>query len=167
MAPLSAPPITYATLEHVAQERRPYPTELLEGAETALCMFSAAFLGHNAEIHFAEAGIKTTCVDIDGPRLDEMKQLYPDDWQFVLEDAWQFAERAASVDVKWDIVSVDTFRGNATERSLTTLELWCSIANKAVLATLEIGQTYDTPEGWQADTFQRNREVFWLVLTRE
>lgn len=159
--------IAYATITEVATEARPYPTYLLEGAETGLCLFSAAFLGHNEAIHFVLEEVRTTCVDVDQEKLNVMASLYPDDWWFICQDAWKFADAAAVKGMKWDIVSVDTFRGNATERSLRSLELWCSIANSAVIATLELGQTYEVPEGWTDNTFERNSEVFWLVLTRD
>jgi hypothetical protein len=158
--------ITYPTLEHVAMEARPYPTYLLEGAKTGLCLFSAAFMGHNEAIHFALENVQTTCVDIDPDKLKAMRELYPQQWRFVFGDAWEFAQSAARNGESWDVVSVDTFRGNATERSLANLGVWCDIANTAVIATLELGQTYDVPEGWRDNTFQRNSEVFWLVLTR-
>jgi len=159
--------IAYATITEVATEARPYPTYLLEGAETGLCLFSAAFLGHNEAIHFVLENVQTTCVDIDQHKLDTMAELYPETWYFICRDAWEFADDAAIKGMSWDVVSVDTFRGNATERSLATLELWCAIAKQAVIATLELGQTYDVPEGWTANEFQRNSEVFWLVLTRD
>jgi hypothetical protein len=159
--------VSYATIEHVACEARPYPTYLLEGAETGLCLFSAAFLGHNDVIHYALEGIQTTCVDVDEQKLQTMRVLYPDEWAFVVADAWEYAERAAATGTRWDVVSVDTFRGWATEKSLADLGVWCALANKAVLATLEKGQTYETPDGWTDNLFVRNSEVFWLVLTRD
>lgn len=154
-------------MEHVAMEARPYPTYLLEGQETGLCLFSAAFMGHNEAIHFALEGMHTTCVDIDGEKLEVMAGVYPDDWVFVVNDAWEYAQRHRSLGDRWDIVSVDTFRGNATEKSLQTLQLWCDIANTAVIATLEAGQSYTVPAGWKSHHFQRNSEVYWLVLTRD
>ena len=159
--------VAYRTLEHVACEARPYPTYLLEGAETGLCLFSAAFMGHNDVIHFALENVRATCVDVDQEKLHALAALYPDDWWFICRDAWEFAEDAAAKGIRWDVVSVDTFRGNATERSLTTLELWCSIAEKAVVATLEDGQEYEPPKGWTAHVLRRNSEVMWLVLTRD
>jgi len=161
--------VAYPTLTHVAQEARPYPTYLLENAETGLCLFSAAFMGHNEAIHFALEEVKTTCVDIDQEKLHAMVGLYPSDWEFVCADAWDFAEQAWVKGTKWDVVGVDTFRGNATERSLKTLELWTSIANQAVIATLEDAQVHlvEEPKGWTSSHFRRNSEVLWLVLTRE
>lgn len=161
------PVISYATLTEVATEARPYPTEVLEGCETGLCLFSAAFLGHNEAIHFALAEVRTTCVDIDSGKLAEIERLYPSDWEFVHADAWKFAEDAADAERTWDVVSVDTFRGNATEKSLVTIPLWCSIANKAVVMTLEKGQDYDVPMRWRAELLARNSEVYWLILTRK
>lgn len=159
--------VAYPTLEDVAVEARPYPTYLLENAQTGLCLFSAAFMGHNEAIHFALEDVQTTCVDIDQEKLHNMAALYPDNWDFLCDDAWKFAEAAYALGERWDVVSVDTFRGNATEKSLTSLELWCSLANHAVLCTLEVGQSYNIPKGWTAQHFKRNSEVLWLVLTRE
>ena len=167
MAPVIDYSTAYPTLTHVAQEARPYPTYLLENAKTGLCLFSAAFMGHNEAIHFALEDVFTTCVDIDAAKLEVMADLYPEDWRFICRDAWEYAERAAAREETWDVVSVDTFRGNATERSLADLGVWTAIADQAVAATLEIGQTYEVPEGWSSHTFQRNSEVFWLVLTRD
>ena len=160
------PVISYASLEHVAMEARPYPTYVLEGAQSALCLFSAAFMGHNEAIHFALEDIHTTCIDIDAEKLEVMANVYPDTWIFICRDAWEFAEKHSKLGDRWDIVSVDTFRGNATERSLRTLDLWCSIADKAVIATLELGQTYVIPDGWKSHHFERNSEVYWLILER-
>lgn len=157
--------VAYRTLEHIATEARPYPTYLLEDAETGLCLFSAAFMGHNDVIHYALENVRATCVDVDEQKLQAMAAIYPSDWTFVVGDAWEFAETADNKGDLWDVVSVDTFRGHATERSLKTLDLWCSIALRAVVATLEEGQEYDVPAGWSDQLFRRNSEVFWLVLT--
>lgn len=159
--------VSYPTIEHIASEARPYPTYLLENAQTGLCLFSAAFMGHNDVIHFALENVHTTCVDIDDEKLQLMAGLYPEEWKFVCRDAWEFAKAHAQKGDRWDVVSVDTFRGNATERSLSDLGVWCAIADQAVVATLEEGQTYETPDGWTAQLFRRNSEVFWLVLTRD
>lgn len=159
--------VAYRTLEHIAGEARPYPAELLKDAESGLCLFSAAFMGHNDVIHFALENVPdVTCVDIDATKLAAMRDVYPEDWSWVCADAWEFAQEAAGNSARWDVVSVDTFRGNATDRSLKDLGVWCAIANRAVVATLEEGQVFDTPDGWTPVLFRRNSEVFWLVLTR-
>lgn len=159
--------VAYPTLDDIADKAGYYPTGLLEDAETGLCLFSAAFMGVNAEIHFALAGVETTCVDVDADKLITMAALYPDSWKFVCQDAWEFAAEAAENGERWDVVNVDTFRGNATERSLRDLGVWCALASKAVLATIEEGQTCEIPAGWTAELFRRNSNVLWLVMTRD
>jgi hypothetical protein len=159
--------VSYPTITDVATEARPYPTYLLENASSGLCLFSAAFMGHNEAIHFVLEEVQTTCVDIDQEKLHAMAALYPDDWEFVCRDAWEFADAAHSVGMTWDVVSVDTFRGNATEKSLDDLDVWCAIANQAVIATLADDVPYDVPDGWTESRFQRNSEVDWLVLQRD
>ena len=159
--------VIYSTLEHVAQEGRPYPTHLLDGCETGLVLFAAAFLGHNDAIHFAEAGLRGTCCDVDADRLAEMKQLYPDDWSFVPGDAWEMAQEAAEAQVQWDAVSVDTFTGDVMFRSLGSLGLWCSLARKAVTVTItDSVAVADVPDGWTVSLYPRSEHVSWLVLTR-
>lgn len=159
--------VTYKTLEYVAMSARPYPTHLLTGCETGLVLFAAAFLGHNDAIHFAEAGLEGTCCDIDAERLEEMKRLYPDNWTFVAGDAWELAQEAADADLQWDVVSVDTFTGEATDRSLSSLDLWCRLARRVVTATItDEVSVIDVPGGWTLSLYPRSDTVSWLVLSR-
>jgi hypothetical protein len=159
--------VTYPTLEHVAQQARPYPTHVLEGCETGLVLFAAAFLGHNDAIHFAEAGLRALCVDVDEGRLREMEQLYPAAWGFHAADAWEFARNVRTRPIV-DVVSVDPFTGDAMERAVSSLELWCSLARRAVVVgiTLDLTRGYATPSGWHASLFHRANNVYWLVLER-
>lgn len=161
--------VSYPTLTDVAMESRPYPTELLEGCKTGLVLFAAAFMGHNDAIHFAEAGIRTTCVDIADERMWEMRKLYPRNWSFVTSDAWYFAKAAQDMEAKYDAVSADTFTGDAMYRSLDSLELWTSLANKVVTATVTLKATdsYRTPAGWWGSLYHRANDIYWLVLQRD
>jgi hypothetical protein len=159
--------VTYPSLGHVAMQARPYPTHVLEGCETGLCLFAAAFLGHNDAVHFAQAGLRTLCVDIDEERLHEMERLYPSDWGFHVSDAWEFARSVSAAPVA-DVVSADPFTGDTMQRVLASLELWCSLARKAVIVgvTLDLTGSYTTPSGWNASLFHRANNVYWLVLER-
>lgn len=155
-----------APLDAISREARPYPAYLLDGCETGLCLFAAAFLGHNDAIHMARAEMTVACVDVDGPRLREMRDLFPADWLWYFDDAWGFAQEAKLLSIEWDAVSVDTFTGDAERRSLDSLELWCSLARKVVTVTHCAGSEYVVPDGWQDGLFERATGVNWLVLTR-
>lgn len=159
--------VTYPTLEHVAQEARPYPTHLLTDCETGLCLFAAAFLGHNDAIHFAEAGIKTTCVDVDGDRLEIMADLYPEEWHFVCRDAWTFARHHRDKGHTWDVVSVDTFTGDAMDRSMESLDLWLSLATRAVVVgTTTYPIVLPAYLNVKASYYERAAGIYWLCLER-
>jgi hypothetical protein len=159
--------VTYPSLEHIAMQARPYPAHLLEGCETGLVLFAAAFLGHNDAIHFAEAEIEEVwCVDIDAMRLDEMCPLYPAHWSFRHADAWEYARIHSEVGSQYDVVSADTFTGPAMRRSLDSLDLWCSLARKVVTVTYTSGEAYEVPEGWRESLYERATNVYWLVLER-
>lgn len=156
-------------LDAISKEACPFPAYILPRGGTALALFAAAFLGVNDAIHFARNDMVATCVDIDAGRLDEMADIYPYDWDFVVADAWQFAEEAAAEGRRWDVVSVDTYTGIATDRSLASLGLWCSLADRAVTATLprkSINDTYDVP-GFATIQFPRSPLAAWLVLIRD
>lgn len=153
-------------LDKISKEAQPYPAYLLPDGGTGLALFAAAFLGVNDVIHFARQEMTCTCVDIDDLRLEEMALLYTFDWDFVAEDAWAFARSAADEGRMWDVVSVDTFTGDATTRSLSTLDLWCSIATETVTATISGREKVDVPAGWLEQRFHRAKNVYWLVLTR-
>jgi len=156
-----------APLDEISRRARPYPAYLLPQGGTGLALFAAAFQGHNDAIHFARAEMTATCVDTDIDKLAKMATLYPNGWRFVISDAWEFATNAKADGDTWDVVSVDTFTGDATERSLTSLDLWCSLANLAVTATIEPGTPFWEPHGWTPQLFPRSDNVSWLVLTRD
>lgn len=160
--------IRYQTIEDVAMEARPYPDHLLADCETGLVLFAAAFEGHNDAIHFALAGIRGYCVDVDTPKLTRMASLYPRTWQWGFDDAWKFADAARELGESWDVVSCDTWTGDLMHRSLESLDLWCSIANRVVTVTItDDVDEIALPEGWTSSLYPRSDHVSWLVLERE
>ena len=158
---------TYSSLEMIGDAARPYPAQYLDELETGLCLFGAAFLGHNDAIHFYENGLETTVVDTDAERLEEMRELYPDGWSFVAVDAWEYAHAAAREEIAFDAVSVDVFTGDAEVRAIDDLALWTSIATELVTVTITDRKRYVTPPGWSSGMHLRGPGVFWLVLRRE
>ena len=155
-------------LDSISLEARDYPADMLEDCETGLLLFAAAFLGVNDAIHFARKQTVCTCVDTNPERLGRMEALYPPDWSFVEQDAWEFAEAARASGTGWDAVSVDTFTGMATHRSLGTLDLWCSLARKCLTVTIVEGLPYEVPAGWRQSVFPRDGRfgAAWLVLRK-
>lgn len=142
----------------------PYPVELLEHCNTALVLFASGFLGAQDGIFIADAGIAATCVDIRENLLDEMAAVYPPSWEFVVSDAFAYAENC---DERFDLVSIDCPSGLFAECA-EALPLWCSLARVAVV----LGTGRDTvvvpPDGWHvAERRQRSRfagGVYWTVL---
>lgn len=151
-------------LDAISREARPYPAYLLPERGTGLCLFAAAFLGHNDAIHMARAEMDITIVDTDAARLRDMQQLYQ--CSMHAGDAWEFAGFMAGQFAQWDVVSVDNFTGDAERRSLASLDLWCSLARTAVTVTHSNGSDYVVPDGWTDGLFERSSDVNWLVLTR-
>lgn len=146
-----------------------YPTQTLIGHKDALCMFCAAWHGRNDAYWLADAGLITTCVDLDATKLEQMAAIYPDGWTFSEWDAFAFAEVSAERGHQWDVVSLDPFT-NLIPQCVDMVPLWCQLARHVVI----LGTLHDTPVwapwGWRA-TEQRHRSdnyggVYWTVLER-
>lgn len=168
---MAAVSVAERPLDAIYAEATPYPAHLLREGDTGLCLFAAAFLGTNDAVHMARSGMRVTCVDTDGPRLAEMEGLYPKDWAFHVEDAWDWALDAYSRGDRWDVVSVDTFTGNATDQSCKTIGLWLSLANRAVTMTIPhraelVKSEAEATTEWKASRYERSWRADWLVLTR-
>lgn len=151
------------SLEGLRKKAGPYPTDKLQGCETALLLFGAGFLGMNDAIHVADAGMHGTVVDTDREMLERMLPLYPADWVFVEGDAWWFAEH---IGASFDVVSVDCFTGDAELKAHQTIGRWCSMASRLVTMT----KTRSTPPvsvlGWESSLMRRSGRADWLVLER-
>jgi hypothetical protein len=106
-----------------------------------------------------------TLVDISD-RVLEMQKMY--NCAAYVWDAWEFTADALEREETWDAVSVDTYTGDATTRSLEDLHNWCSLARDVVTCTHVTGQPYTVPDGWRDWLFERNPRggVNWLVLER-
>lgn len=157
-----------STLEDVRDPlaNETYPTDVLAGCETGLCVFSAAFFGRQDAWYMAKAGMVVDCVDTDAVRLTQMAAVYPDGWHYISEDAFEYAEQASREGVEYDVVSLDPFT-NLFDRCAETLPLWCSLATRAVvLGSRETPP--DAPEGWRVAQVRKRSDfdggVYWTVL---
>jgi hypothetical protein len=156
-------------LDDIRADRGLYPADILQDCETALILFAAAFHGRQDGIWIADAGIRATCVDIDADKLTAMKPLYPSNWEYVIEDAFEFAERSHTLAQRqWDVVSIDCFT-NHFDRCAELLPLWCLLASKAVVLGID-ERPLTIPEGWELSgrKFRSNFNggVYWAVIER-
>ena len=148
----------------IRDDPRTFPREALVGSKTGLCVFAAEWHGRQDAYWLYEAGITATCVDVNGRKLEEMRRIYPDGWEFVESDAFEFSPAE-----RFDVVTLDPFTGDAMERCHRDLALWCSRANNAVIMGSTAAQPLRrAPAGWRiADTVHRSDfggGVFWTVL---
>lgn len=158
-----APVMLDGRLGEIAREATFFPVQYLREGGTGLCLFAARFWGVNDAIHMARNEMTLDLVDTSD-RVYEMAEIYgADPWY---GDAWMFAEDWREEGRQWDAVSVDTYTGDAERRSMSSLELWCSLARDMVAATHVRGTPYTVPAGWKDEWFPRNDHgTGWLVLT--
>lgn len=151
----------------VVEKSHPYPAWVLAGCETALVVFAAEFGGMNDCAWIVEAGLRATCVDINADKLDAMKASYPDDWEYICADAYEFAGECAGGPYKWDVVSLDPFT-NHFDPCAENIEAWCRLARRAVIVGTGTDTVIVTPLGWaQTDCVKRTDYqggVWWTVL---
>jgi hypothetical protein len=156
------------TFDALNREAQPYPSFLLpKDGGTALSLFAAGFWGWNDGIHLIRAGLTVDFVDTDKDKLYEMMTLMPEGHAFHVEDAWDYAERAAMQGREWDVVSVDPFMGDQAERVWETFYLWPTIARQMVTITVKTDTKLNAPDGWTMSFFPRNSRVAWMVMRRD
>ncbi len=141
-----------------------FPVAVLDGCETALVLFAAAFGGAQDAAFVRDAGLQATCVDTNRAALERMQRHYPDDWVFVCEDAFVFPRLTQRT---WDVVTADVFTTDF-DRAAATVGMWCGLANRAVVLGTGRGVRVAAPDGWEVTGRVRrsnfNGGVFWAVL---
>jgi hypothetical protein len=155
------------TFDALNREAQPYPSFLLPTEGTALSLFAAGFWGWNDGIHLIRAGLTIDFVDTDADKLFEMASLMPEGHAFHVDDAYDFASRAALEGREWDVVSVDPFMGHMQERSWEMLYLWLTVARKMLTLTVKSDVELPEDDPWTASYFPRNERVGWLVMRRD
>jgi hypothetical protein len=156
------------TFDALNREAQPYPSFLLpKDGGTALSLFAAGFWGWNDGIHLIRAGLTIDFVDTDADKLFEMALLMPEGHAFHVDDAYDFASRAAMEGREWDVVSVDPFMGHMQERSWEMLYFWLTVARKMLTLTVKSDVELPEDDPWTASYFPRNERVGWLVMRRD
>lgn len=154
------------TLERVRASASPrlFPRYVLNGCHDALVLFAAGFHGAQDAVWIAEAGMQATCVDVNHKMLGEMVLAYPEGWEYVHGDAFVYAE---NTERRWDVVTVDC-PTSLFDRCASRVELWTTLAQRAVVLGTGIGTEVDPPAGWRVtevlprSLFQGG--VYWTVL---
>jgi hypothetical protein len=158
---------TATKFDRINRNAQVYPANVLPSGGTALCLFSAGFLGWNDVIHMVRSEMRVTCVDVDKDKLFEMATIYPAGLELHVEDAWEFANEAATAGRTWDVVSVDPYMGNAAEKAWETRSIWTLLADNIVTLTVAADRELFAPPGWSSYMFPRNEKVSWMVMQRD
>jgi hypothetical protein len=160
--------VSAVTLESVRGQADPasFPIDALEGCETALVLFAAAYYGRQDALWVADAGLRATCVDSDSEKLVAMHHIYPGDWKMVVADVYEWASAA---DGKWDVVTLDPFT-NDFVRCADLIGTWCRLARRAVVLGTGPKSAVTAPAGWRITSVQKRSDfrngVFWTTLER-
>lgn len=159
-----------ASLEQIRDaDDQGFPQEVLVGCESALVLFAAGFYGRQDAFWIAEAGLKATCVDVDGERLQVMRAIYPEGWEFVEVDAYEYAELSWRMHRVWDVVTADPYTNHFTVCA-DNIDGWCRLARRAVILGTGVDTSVTVPPGWRVESvWQRSTYkggVWWTVLER-
>lgn len=158
--------VTLATIPRDAA----FPTERLEGLETGLVLFAAAWLGKQDAVFLADAGLVCTCVDVRAERLNEMRDVYPGGWEFVEADAFAYSSAWRTAGRRWDAVTVDC-PTNLFGWCAQLLPRWCDLARRLVVLGCSPTTELAVPDGWRLveriDRSDYRGGVQWAVFERQ
>lgn len=141
----------------------------LEGYSTALCLFCAEWHGRQDAYWIAQHGMVGTCVDLNAKHLEEMRAVYPEGWEFIEADAYEWT---AETERTWDVVTMDPWTGQF-DRCAELLPRWCSLAEKVVVLGFGGYRRTDpvAPEGWHLEHKILRSDykggIYWLVFKRD
>ncbi len=143
-----------------------FPVELLKNGDTALVLFAAGFRGVQDAYWIREAGMDATCVDSDPVKLAEMAPLYPESWEFVQADAYNFALEQTDRR-QWDIVTADPFTYEM-DKCARFIHEWCRMARRAVVIGTKTDTYVEAPTGWKVTATVKRTDydggVYWKTL---
>ncbi len=153
-------------IELLVTDDQNFPHTVLEQRTDALVLFAAGFHGRQDAYWIKQAGIPATCVDNDPELLAAMAPLYPEDWDFVLADAYAFAKVAVR---QWDVVTLDPWT-NQFQQCADNIEAWTGLAKHTVV----IGHGWNTaipvPDGWVGTDLRKRSDydggVYWTVMEK-
>jgi hypothetical protein len=148
-----------------------YPNLEEYAGDTALCLFCAEWLGMQDAYWVAKAGLIGTCVDVQGEKLEQMREVYPEGWEFVEADVYAYAHAAVREEMWWDVVTLDPWTGQF-DQCAKLIDTWSALARKVVV--LGHGNYRltppEAPEGWElSETIKRSDYkggIYWLVFKR-
>lgn len=145
---------------------RSFPVGVLRDCRDALVLFAQAWYGMQDGYYVAKAGLRGTCVDLRDHNYAAMRELYPEGWEFVQADVYEFVE---DTERTWDVVTVDCPSGHF-QRCADLLPELCSLAIRAVVLGSGAETRVTVPGGW-VQTSRNLRStmyggVYWTVLER-
>ena len=113
-----------------------FPGYVLDNAQSAACLYSAALMGQRDVIHVAQRGIQdVTLVDHDAEMMGEMRKTYPENWCYHVGDAFEFMRAARAAHRRFDVVILDPWV-YLERANVEMTKILVGIANQYVLISL-------------------------------
>ncbi len=133
-APLTEVP-KLEDLKKMAINRKKFPRYIFENATTGICFFCAAFYGRNDVIDLYVNNIKDlVLVDVDKDRIDIMKTIYPKNWTFICESAFDYSVKLNNEGKKFDLVFCDPWTNHVKNVYFSDFMPFYNLANNYFVA---------------------------------
>lgn len=122
-----------------------FPVELLRPEDSAICFFVAAF-GGRQDLHYLRlAGLKDViAIDNDSEKLHALIPQYPKDWTFSDDDGFaairDIAAKIASPAVAADVITLDPWTGDMTQRVIDHLPVLSRLAKRVLVVGVGVEQ---------------------------
>jgi hypothetical protein len=93
-----------------------FPTQILNGCQTAASFYSAQLYGKNDVIHLYKCGVESVdLVDLNAEKLESMKELYPNINKIHCEDVFGALNRWVTQKTRFDVVISDPYTHHCRE----------------------------------------------------
>jgi hypothetical protein len=168
----------------VARIAGPFPISCLEGASSAVCLFTCAQYGRQDVIHMYKAGIAdVTLVDLSADIMPLMKRIYRPEWTYRVDDFRAFLSSTIAAKIKYDVVTADPDTPLIDEVTGARLGELAAITRKAICAPYtadllerdgynaggleQMSQSISARFGRKlkaVEVLHRNAKVYWAVI---
>lgn len=114
-----------------AKEHGWFKDYIYKDCVSAADFFCARFLGVQTSAYIAGAGMKdVTLIDNDPIKMEDMKRIYPDEWTFIVDDAFKIVREFNDKNIKFDLVSCDPWSNTVDDVLTKDFTLFWNITNK-------------------------------------
>lgn len=122
------------TIAVLRSKKGPFPINAMRRKRKVLCLFCARFYGRVDVIHVHDACPDfVTLVDNDAEATQDMKKIYPGDWDFIISDYQDFLRHVTQDGAQFDLIVADPAPWMAKEVAWDNLPIIMNMCRETLI----------------------------------